>query len=70
MWLYVHTKNSKKGDRELMLREAFGTDKQGKEVEVITLTNANGTEAKIATLGAKSTLSPISTFATSRIVQL
>ncbi|MBO5371985.1 MAG: galactose mutarotase [Lachnospiraceae bacterium] len=35
-----------------MLKSAFGTDRQGKAVEVYTLSNAKGTEAKIATLGA------------------
>ena len=35
-----------------MLREIFGTDGRGKEVEIVTLTNNNGTEVKLSTLGA------------------
>ncbi len=35
-----------------MLRENFGTDGRGNDVELFTLTNANGTQLKISTLGA------------------
>ena len=35
-----------------MLRESFGTDGRGNEAEVFTITNANGTQLKVTTLGA------------------
>lgn len=35
-----------------MLREGFGSDGQGNEVELITLKNTKGTEVKVSTLGA------------------
>lgn len=39
-----------------MRREKIGTDGRGNEVELVTLENANGTQAKISTLGATLTV--------------
>ena len=35
-----------------MYKENFGKDQEGSQAELITLTNAKGTEVKISTLGA------------------
>lgn len=45
-------KNRRERRAGMITRESFGTDGQGNDIELFTLTNTKGTQAKISTLGA------------------